>query len=247
MRFPFARLPVDAPFTVGGCSAINAMVYLCGHRDDYDTWARQGTSGWAFHDVLPYFRRMESVPHGDPRFRGTTGPMRPSPAHDPNPLSAVFLAAAAAVGHPITPDFIQGVEMARAVVADGAFDGWRGAELHPGGETTGADDLEQFVRRATGTYCHPVGTCAMGSGDDAVVTPDLRVRGVENLRVIDASVMPRIVSVNTNVPTIMIAEQGAELIRGRTSSTSHEFAKDRQGRSLVDYFVALASRHRSCA
>jgi glycine/D-amino acid oxidase-like deaminating enzyme len=91
--------------TVGGCSSINAMVYLRGHRNDYDMWARQGATGWAFQDVLPYFRRMESVPSGDPRFRGTAGPMRPGPAHDPNPLSAVFLVAAAAVGHPITPDF----------------------------------------------------------------------------------------------------------------------------------------------
>ncbi|WP_433296884.1 GMC family oxidoreductase N-terminal domain-containing protein [Pseudonocardia sp. CA-142604] len=55
--------------TVGGCSAINAMVYLRGHRNDYDTWARQGATGWAFDDVLPYFRRMESVPSGDLCFR----------------------------------------------------------------------------------------------------------------------------------------------------------------------------------
>jgi choline dehydrogenase len=420
--------------TVGGSSSINAMVYLRGHRNDYGMWAGQGATGWAFHDVLPFFRRMESVPSGDPCFRGTDGPMRPGPAHHPNPLSAMFLVAAAAVGHPITPDFngemqegagwqdlsitggqrqsvadayltpsvlgrpnltvqtesralklivrggrckgvrvgrasaiidvlamrevivscgaidsprllllsgigpadelcdigvgvvqdlpgvgrnlhdhpltsvvyeakreippgatnlseasllwrsddglpgpdlqmqfvhvpflqpgmqapansftlgvatvpksrgtirlrsahpaaptlidpqyltdgddrtrlVQGVETARAIVADGAFDGWRGAELYPGAGATGADELEQFVRRCTGTYCHPVGTCAMGTGGDAVVNSDLRVRGVENLRVIDASVMPRIVSVNTNVPTIMIAERGAEMIR----------------------------------
>jgi choline dehydrogenase-like flavoprotein len=103
---------------------------------------------------------------------------------------------------------VHGVETARAIVADSAFDGWRGTELYPGAGVSGADELEQFVRRCTGTYCHPVGTCAMGSGDDAVVTPDLRVHGVENLRVIDASVMPHIVSVNTNVPTIMIANRG---------------------------------------
>lgn len=106
---------------------------------------------------------------------------------------------------------IRGVDTARAIVADSAFDEWRGAELYPG--TDGAGDLEQFVRRCTGTYFHPVGTCAMGTRDDAVVTPDLRVRGVENLRVVDASVMPRVVCVNTNVAAIMIGERGADLIR----------------------------------
>jgi choline dehydrogenase len=69
------------------------------------------------------------------------------------------------------------------------------------------------VPRCTGTYFHPVGTCAMGTGDVAVVTPYLRVRGVENLRVVDASVMPRVVCVNTNAATIMIGERRAELIR----------------------------------
>jgi choline dehydrogenase len=420
--------------TIGGSSAINGMVYLRGHRNDYDQWDRHGATGWAFDDVLPFFRRMESVPTGDPRFRGTDGPMQPSQARDPNPLSAVFLDAAGAVGHPITTDFnaeiqegagwqdlsitggrrqsvaaayltpavlkrhnltvltesravklilrgsrcegvwvqqtnavadvlaarevivscgavdsprllllsgigpadelrdvgvevvhdvpgvgrnlhdhpltsvvyeakrvippgsanlseaallwrsdeslsgpdmqmqfvhvpllqagmqappnsftlavatvpdsrgtirlqdgdpdslplidprylaeardrrrlVRGVETARALVADGAFDDWRGVEVYPGAAVDGSDDLEGFVRRATGTYFHPVGTCAMGTGDDAVVAPDLRVRGVEHLRVVDASVMPRVPSVNTNVATIMIAERGADLIR----------------------------------
>jgi choline dehydrogenase len=420
--------------TIGGSSAINGMVYLRGHRNDFDQWANEGATGWAFDDLLPYFRRMESVPAGDPRFRGTDGPMRPGPAHDPNPLSAVFLEAASSAGHPITHDFngeiqegagwqdlsitggqrqsaadayltpavierpnltvftesralklilrgsrceavqlqragmimdvvatrevvvscgavdsprllllsglgpadelrdagvgvvhdvpgvgrnlhdhpltcvvyeakqeippgsanlseaallwrsdeslpgpdmqmqfvhvpflqpgmqappnsftlpvatvpisrgtirlanadpdspplidprylaephdrnrlVRGVEIAREIVANSAFDDWRGAEVYPGPVADGAGDLEQFMRRCTGTYFHPVGTCVMGTGNDAVVTPDLRVRGVENLRVIDASVMPRVPCVNTNVATIMISERGAALIR----------------------------------
>jgi choline dehydrogenase len=70
---------------IGGSSSINGMIYLRGHRNDFDMWATEGATGWAFDDVLPYFRRMESVPAGDPRFRGTDGPMRPGPARDPNP------------------------------------------------------------------------------------------------------------------------------------------------------------------
>ncbi|MER5599650.1 GMC oxidoreductase [Streptomyces sp. NPDC002265] len=75
--------------------------------------------------------------------------------------------------------------------------------------------LEEHVRRWSATAYHPVGTCAMGSGHDAVVDPDLEVYGVERLRVVDASVMPTVTSGNTNAPTIMIAEKAAELIAER--------------------------------
>ncbi|MFD7876211.1 GMC family oxidoreductase [Streptomyces sp. NPDC059766] len=75
--------------------------------------------------------------------------------------------------------------------------------------------LEEHVRRWSATAYHPVGTCAMGSGHDAVVNPDLEVYGVERLRVVDASVMPTVTSGNTNAPTIMIAEKAAELIAER--------------------------------
>jgi choline dehydrogenase len=73
--------------------------------------------------------------------------------------------------------------------------------------------MAEHARRWTQTMYHPVGTCALGTGDDAVVDPDLRVRGLEGLRVIDASVMPQIVRGNTNAPTLMIAENAADLIR----------------------------------
>jgi choline dehydrogenase len=75
------------------------------------------------------------------------------------------------------------------------------------------DDLLEHVRRRAQTLFHPVATCAMGTGEDAVVDPSLAVRGVAGLRVVDASVMPVVPRGNTNAPTIMIAEKAAEEIR----------------------------------
>jgi choline dehydrogenase len=75
------------------------------------------------------------------------------------------------------------------------------------------DQLVEHIRTWTQTLFHPVATCAMGSGEDAVVDPSLRVRGVTGLRVVDASVMPVVPRGNTNAPTIMVAEKAAEEIR----------------------------------
>jgi choline dehydrogenase len=100
-----------------------------------------------------------------------------------------------------------GIEVARQIAAAAPFDGWRGREVLP---------VDLDVRACTGTYYHPVGTCAMGSGPDAVVGPDLRVHGLDGLRVADASVMPTVVCVNTNAATIMIGEKAADLVRGLT-------------------------------
>ncbi len=87
-------------------------------------------------------------------------------------------------------------------------DGWGARELHPGR----SGDLRDFVRRAALSYAHPVGTCRMGTGGDAVVDPELRVRGVAGLRVADASIMPVIPSGNTAAPTVMIGEKASELV-----------------------------------
>lgn len=96
-----------------------------------------------------------------------------------------------------------------AATADG---GWGATEIYPGPEVGDGDDLVEYVRSTVATYHHQVGTCKMGVDDLAVVTPRLTVRGVDGLRVIDASIMPTITTGNTNAPAVMIGEMGAKFV-----------------------------------
>jgi choline dehydrogenase len=89
------------------------------------------------------------------------------------------------------------------------------SERTPGAATDDDGAWDGYFRETAFRLCHPVGTCAMGAGQDAVVSPALQVHGVESLRVIDASVMPVITTGNTMAPTIMIAERGGDLVLGR--------------------------------
>ncbi len=106
---------------------------------------------------------------------------------------------------------VAGMKLAREIAAQ--FGAVAGREIFPGSGATTDDDLEADLRRRVELIYHPVGTCRIGTDDMAVVDPDLRVRGVEGLRVADASVMPVITGGNTNAPTIMIGEKAADLIR----------------------------------
>ncbi|GAA2596931.1 GMC family oxidoreductase N-terminal domain-containing protein [Actinomadura fulvescens] len=111
---------------------------------------------------------------------------------------------------------VAGVRQAREIAATGPLAGVVGGEWTPGEQAGDDASLQEFVRRECATLFHPTSTCAMGGGDDAVCDPELRVRGVEGLRVVDASVMPTVPRGNTNAPTIAIAERAADLIRGRS-------------------------------
>jgi choline dehydrogenase len=104
---------------------------------------------------------------------------------------------------------VYGVELARRIVSMPAFEGIAGAELEPGDEP-----VEDAIRARAHTLYHPVGTCRMGTDALAVVDPELRVRGLEGLRVVDASVIPRVPRGHTHLPTLMIAERAAELLTG---------------------------------
>ncbi|WP_028655117.1 GMC family oxidoreductase [Nocardioides sp. J54] len=429
-------VPAHRGRVLGGSGSINVMAHLRGHRSDFDRWRDEGADGWGYDDVLPYFMRSESVPHGDPRFRGSDGPLRPAPITDPHPLSLAHVEAARRAGYPLADDLndgeltgaathdllivdgrrqstataylrpaagranltvvtgarahrlivdagrCRGVEYVREgstervsadrevilcagavgsphllmlsgvgpaadleragvrpvldlpvgrnlqdhvmlagvrvqaerplpapsgqyaestlflrtdpaqvrpelqvvqvqvdyhlpwqpplqnaftfgighmqprsrgevrlvsrdpdvaplidprylseqhdvdqlvagigvvdeLVRTGAFDEWGGKSQTDALLQLGRADLERVVRDSVSSFFHLSGTCRMGSGPDAVVDPQLRVRGLAGLRVADASVMPTIASSNTNAATVMIAERAADLARGR--------------------------------
>ncbi len=113
---------------------------------------------------------------------------------------------------------VAGIELARELAATEPLASATAREIYPGPAVSGREAIEADCRRRCELLYHPVGTCRMGSDDEAVVDPELRVRGVEALRVVDASVMPTITRGNTNAPTIMIAEKGSDLILGRVAA-----------------------------
>ena len=112
---------------------------------------------------------------------------------------------------------VTGLKLVREIHAQPALTPYRGVELSPGPQFSDDTDIETWVRNNAGTSYHPTSTCRIGASTDpiAVVDAQLRVHGIEALRVVDASVMPDLVSGNTNAPTIMIGEKAADLILGR--------------------------------
>ena len=109
---------------------------------------------------------------------------------------------------------LAGLELARALLRQPALRPFLIAERMPGPDRRGEDELVAYANRTCKTDHHPSGACKMGTDAMAVVAPDLRVRGLEGLRVCDSSIMPRLPSCNTNAPTIMIGEKAADLVRG---------------------------------
>jgi choline dehydrogenase len=114
---------------------------------------------------------------------------------------------------------VEAVKLARQLAKTSALAPYTGAEVFPGEAAQTDDDLAHYVRTLSETLYHPTGTCKMGVDDMAVVDPELKVRGVEGLRVVDASIMPTVTRGNTNAPTIMIGEKAADLIKASRSAT----------------------------
>jgi choline dehydrogenase len=178
-------------------------------------------------DLQYHFAPAYFVDHGAEEFDGhafTLGPVLISPKS----RGEVRLAAADPVAKPrivtnslAEPEdlaaLVTGVELARELVNAEPLKSAAGREIYPGAGVRDDADVEDFVRRNLELLYHPSGTCRMG-GADAVLDPELRVRGIEGLRVIDASVFPVIPGGNTNAPTIMVAERAADLVKGRVAA-----------------------------
>jgi choline dehydrogenase-like flavoprotein len=146
----------------------------------------------------------------DPKSRGTVR-LRSANPRDPILFDPKFLSAPEDLAA-----FARGIKVARKIGSQRSLVRLGGVEISPLGESLMQTDEEmgEHAKRYAKSIYHPVGTCRMGSDDDAVVDASLRVHGVPRLRICDASVMPKIVRGNTNSPTIMIAERGADFILG---------------------------------
>jgi choline dehydrogenase-like flavoprotein len=154
--------------------------------------------GYAISSVAMY-------PKSRGQIRLASNDPRTAPVLDPNLLSE--------------PDDIKpllfGLNLARRLLATDAFKKYQAQEVMPGSATQSEAELAAYVRRAASTVHHPVGTCRMGVDEQSVVDPQLRVRGVEGLRVVDASVFPSVTGGNTNAPIVMVAEKAADMMLGR--------------------------------
>ena len=154
------------------------------------------------------------------------GPMRPTSrgsvtlaSADPQAAPRILFNYMATEGD--RREMRDGIRLTREIFAQKAFDPYRGAELAPGPDVTTDAAIDSHIRRKSESAYHPSCSCKMGGDDDpvAVVDGNLRVRGIEGLRVVDASIMPNVVSGNLNAPTIMIAEKAADIILGKTPLT----------------------------
>ncbi len=145
-----------------------------------------------------------------PRSRGTIRLRSADPAMPPA-IHANYLGDAEGFDLKM---MVEAARVSRGILAQAPFAPFRGEEIFPGDGAGSDADLIAFIRRKAETIYHPVGTCRMGNDDAAVVDSELRVRGIDGLRVVDASIMPNLVSGNTNAPTIMIAERASDLLLG---------------------------------
>jgi choline dehydrogenase len=155
-----------------------------------------------------------------PRSRGSVTLKNSDPTQAPN-IDPNFLAEQFDLDHTI-----DSVRMGQEIMSQPSIAKYIVNEFSPGPKVRTRMAYEAYVRRESRSGYHPVGTCKMGQDDMSVVDPQLRVRGVDGLRVADASIMPRLVSGNTNAPTIMIGEKASDLLRGnRLASTAETGAR----------------------
>ncbi|MBW4518703.1 MAG: GMC family oxidoreductase N-terminal domain-containing protein [Scytolyngbya sp. HA4215-MV1] len=143
----------------------------------------------------------------EPQSRGTVT-LRSGNSADPPVIQVNYLRHEADL-----QALVNGIKIARQLAYADALAAIRDKELAPGADVTSDAAIAAYIRQSANTFWHPVGTCKMGIDPLAVVDPELRVHGVEGLRVVDASIMPTVTTGNTNAPTIMIGEKAADLIK----------------------------------
>jgi choline dehydrogenase len=148
--------------------------------------------------LAPESRGRVSLASADPRA---------APVIDPNFLG---------VPEDIIP-LVKGFKMSRQILAAPTFESLHGTEIAPGPEVQKDDDIEAYIRDTAVTVFHPVGSCRMGPGENDVVNHELKIHGIEGLRVADASIFPRITRGNTNAPAIMVGEKAADLVLGKSA------------------------------
>ena len=183
-----------------------------------------------FH-ILPASQNLEKAMSGKMELDGAPGltiapcqvrPESRGTIHIKSPDPTVYPAIAPNyLSDPLDQEVaVAGLKWGRKIAAQPALAPYIDHEMLPGPDFSNDEALLGYARMAGTTIYHPVGTCQMGSGPMAVVDAQLRVRGVEGLRVVDASVMPRLVSGNTNAPTIMIAEKAADMVLGKAAASN---------------------------
>jgi choline dehydrogenase len=181
--------------------------------------------GLAAPDIQFHFLPAIVIDHGRTRLKKNGFTMHACLLR-PESKGRIFLKSADPKEYPaIDPNYlaersdidtlIAATKMSRAIFAQKPFDPYRGEDMEPGKDKQSDAEIEAWIRQRSETIYHPVGTCKMGSDPMAVVDSQLRVRGIEGLRVVDASVMPTLIGGNTNAPTIMIGEKASDMIKGQ--------------------------------
>lgn len=166
----------------------------------------------------PAFSILSNITH--PQSRGSVR-LRSSSPFDPPLIRVNYLQNEAEM-----QVMVEGLKISRQLAHSDVFNEFRGEEIAPGTEVSSDKAIRDYIRETCDSVYHPVGTCKMGIDQMAVVDPELNVRGIEGLRVVDASIMPTITTGNTNAPTIMIGEKAADLMKvGCIDSSYHRHKK----------------------
>jgi choline dehydrogenase len=233
---------VDLQYATDNEHSLTAELGMFGRAKLAADWAlrRKGLGTTNFFETGAFLRTRDDVGFPNMQFEFLpltrqlkNGKLLPIPGFQlwmdlsrPESRGAVTLRSADPTAHPSiifnhlktrpdVQDMIDGVRLTRTLIRQPAWDRYRGVELTPGPEVVSDADIEAFLRHKTNTSYHSCGTCRMGVDPQAVVDSEARVNAVSRLRVVDASIMPKVITGNLNAPVMMMAEKLADVIRGQ--------------------------------